>query len=196
MVISSLSSVDCDALTRVACDAAKLPSSSHSPAASRNFVVGESLSDYRGRHGRTQRSAQKMEILTMRRITALALVLAAVCWMSTSGEAAPAKDAMIGHMVYFQLNDNSPAAVAKMVAACDKYLKGHPGEVFYASGSLAKEMNRPVNDRDWDVALHLVFKSKADLDKYAEAPRHLQFIDENKTGWKKVRVFDSLIEGK
>ena len=114
----------------------------------------------------------------------------------TNSAAAPAKEPMIGHMVYFQLNDNSDDTVKKMVAACDKYLKGHPGEVFYAAGTLAKEMNRSVNDRDWDVALHLVFKTKADLDKYAEAPRHLQFIEENKAGWKKVRVFDSLIEGK
>ena len=114
----------------------------------------------------------------------------------TNSGAAPAKEPMIGHMVYFQLNNNSDDTVKKMVAACDKYLKGHPGEVFYAAGSLAKEMNRPVNDREWDVALHLVFKTKADLDKYAEAPRHLQFIEENKAGWKKVRVFDSLIEGR
>jgi len=132
----------------------------------------------------------------MRRIGTIALVFAVGNWLSTPSDAAPAKDGMIGHMVYFQLNENSDAAVAKMVAACDKYLKGHPGEVFYAAGSLAKEMNRPVNDRDWDVALQIVFKSKADHDKYADAPRHLQFIDENKSSWKKVRVFDSLIEPK
>jgi len=132
----------------------------------------------------------------MRRISILAMVFVASYWMTAPGEAAPAKDGMIGHMVYFQLNDNSPAAVSKMVAACDKYLKGHPGEVFYAAGGRAKELSRPVNDQDWDVGLHIVFKSKADHDKYAEAQRHLQFIDENKADWKKVRVFDSLIEGK
>ena len=136
----------------------------------------------------------------MRNKAIAALVLAGAvsltAWTIGATGAAPAKEPMIGHMVYFQLNDNSQAAVAKMVAACDKYLKGHPGEAFYAAGSLAKELNRPVNDRDWDVALHLVFKSKADLDKYADAPRHVQFIEENKAGWKKVRVFDSLIEGK
>jgi hypothetical protein len=132
----------------------------------------------------------------MRRIGLLALVFAAGYWLNAPSDAASAKDPMIGHMVYFTLNDNSPTAVSKMVTACDKYLKGHPGEVFFAAGSLAKELNRPVNDRDWDVALHIVFKSKADHDKYAEAPRHLQFIEENKAAWKKVRVFDSQIEGK
>jgi hypothetical protein len=99
-------------------------------------------------------------------------------------------------MVYFQLNDNSPAAIAKMVAGCDQYLKGHPGEIYYAAGTLAKELTRPVNDRDWEVALHLVFKTKADHDRYQDAPRHLKFIEEAKANIKKVRVFDSLIEGK
>ena len=127
---------------------------------------------------------------------ALTGALTLTAWTIGTSDAAPSKEPMIGHMVYFQLSDNSPAAVAKMVAACDKYLKGHPGEAFYAAGSLAKDFNRSVNDRDWDVALHLAFKSKADHDKYADAPRHLQFIEENKAGWKKVRVFDSLIEGK
>src|SRR5262249_50825547 len=110
-----------------------------------------------------------------------------------SGEAAVAEP-MIGHMVYFQLKDNSPEAVARMVAACKQHLKGHDGEVFFAAGSLAKDFAREVNDRDWDVALHIVFKTKADHDRYQEHPRHLRFIDENKENWKKVRVFDSQLE--
>src|SRR5262249_53333900 len=109
-------------------------------------------------------------------------------------EAAAAVEPMIGHMVYFTLNDNAPAKVQALVSACDKYLSKHPGEGFYAAGPLAKEVNRDVNDRDWDVALHLVFKTKADHDKYQDAPRHKQFIEENRANWKKVRVFDSLIQ--
>jgi hypothetical protein len=109
-------------------------------------------------------------------------------------EAAGAVEPMIGHMVYFTLNDNSPAKVQALVSACDKYLSKHQGEVYYSAGTLAKELKRDVNDVDWDVALHLVFKSKADHDKYQDAPRHTQFIEENKANWKKVRVFDSLIQ--
>jgi hypothetical protein len=132
--------------------------------------------------------------------TLLVLLLAfgAVLAVSTAwqGEAAPAAAAepMIGHMVYFALKDNSPEAVQKMVAACRKYLKGHDGEVFFAAGPRAKEFTREVNDQDWDVALHIVFKSKADHDKYQEHPRHVQFISENRENWKKVRVFDSACE--
>ena len=51
-----------------------------------------------------------------------------------------------------------------------------------------------MNDRDFDVALHVVFDSKASHDKYQEAPRHKQFIEEQQKNWKQVRVFDSWVE--
>ncbi len=81
-----------------------------------------------------------------------------------------------------------------MAVACKKYLTDHPGTVRFAVGTLAEEMKRDVNDRDFDVALHLVFKNKAAHDQYSKAQRHLTFIEENKDNWKKVRVFDSYLE--
>jgi Stress responsive A/B Barrel Domain len=101
---------------------------------------------------------------------------------------------MLSHDVYFSLKDNSPDAKKKLVAACRKHLSGHEGEVFFAAGTLAESLKREVNDREFDVALHIVFKDMASLEKYAVAKRHLQFIDENKDAWKKVRVFDSIVE--
>jgi hypothetical protein len=103
------------------------------------------------------------------------------------------KGPMLAHNVYFALKDNSADAKNKLVAACKKYLSKHPGEVFFAAGTLATELDRPVNDRDFDVALHIVFVDRASHDKYQDAPRHKQFIDENKDNWKKVRVFDSVV---
>ena len=47
-----------------------------------------------------------------------------------AAEAAPAGQ-MIGHMVYFTLNDASDAAKAKLVADCKKYLTNHPGEMYF-----------------------------------------------------------------
>ena len=44
---------------------------------------------------------------------------------------------MIGHMVYFSLKDNTPASKKKLVDACRKYLRGHPGTVYFAAGTLA-----------------------------------------------------------
>ncbi|NUQ65114.1 MAG: Dabb family protein [Pirellulales bacterium] len=100
---------------------------------------------------------------------------------------------MLSHDVYFSLTDNSPQAKETLVAACKKYLSGHPGTIWFAAGPLGEEFQRDVNDRDFDVALHLVFKNKAAHDQYATAERHLKFIEENKANWKKVRVFDSYV---
>ncbi|MBL8821295.1 MAG: Dabb family protein [Planctomycetia bacterium] len=101
---------------------------------------------------------------------------------------------MIGHMVYFTLKERTLSARQKLVSACQKYLKGHEGTVYFAAGTVAEEFSREVNDREWDVALHLVFRDKAAHDVYQDHPRHALFINENKDTWLKVRVFDSFIE--
>lgn len=102
---------------------------------------------------------------------------------------------MLSHNVFFSLNDSSDEAVNTLVSACRKYLKDHPGVVFFAAGTLAAEFTREVNQRDFDVALHVVFDNKESHDKYQTAESHLQFIAENKENWKAVRVFDSYVEG-
>jgi hypothetical protein len=102
---------------------------------------------------------------------------------------------MIVHNVYFRLKDRSPAARAALVAACRKYLPDHDGVVFFACGVVCDELAREVNDRDWDVGLHLVFANKAAHDVYQTTPAHEQFIAENKQNWDRVRVFDTLTEG-
>ncbi len=101
---------------------------------------------------------------------------------------------MLAHNVFFSLEDTSPAAVLALVADCHKYLAGHPGTVFYAAGTLSS-VDRPVSDRDYDVALHVVFTDRAALDAYAVAPAHQEFIARNKANWKRVRVFDSDVSG-
>ncbi len=98
---------------------------------------------------------------------------------------------MLAHNVFFTLADKSPAAVDKLVEACHTYLKDHPGCLFFAAGKLEPELARPVNDRDFDVALHVIFDSRESHDQYQSAARHDQFIAENKANWAQVRVFDS-----
>ena len=101
---------------------------------------------------------------------------------------------MLAHNVFFSLKDKSPEAKAKVINSAKTHLTGHAGTVFFAVGDLATELNRPVNDLDFDVALHIVFADKASHDIYQEAPRHHLFIDECKEGWAKVRVFDSYVD--
>lgn len=130
---------------------------------------------------------------------ASAVVVAATVWSwtdskSTQANAAEGGKRLLAHNVFFALNESSPEARQKLVDACKKYLTGHPGTVYFAVGTVAEELDRPVNDRDWDVGLHMVFADMAAHDAYQTAERHNQFIDENKSGWKKVRVFDSYVE--
>ena len=106
-------------------------------------------------------------------------------------EAADARGPHLVHNVFFTLKDNSAAAKKRLTQACRKYLTKHPGAVYFAAGPRAEELARDLNDRDFDVALTIVFRDKAAHDKYQEARRHKQFIAENKDNWKKVRVFDS-----
>jgi hypothetical protein len=100
---------------------------------------------------------------------------------------------MLAHHVYFRLQDDSPEAVDRLVASCKKYLRDHPGVVFFAAGTLEPELDRPVNVRDWQVALHVVFDSRASHDVYQTAPDHVRFIEENSPNWAEVRVFDSIV---
>jgi hypothetical protein len=101
---------------------------------------------------------------------------------------------MLSHDVYFTLQDASDAAADRLVVACHKYLKDHPGVLFFAAGRLAPEFQRPVNDRAFQVALHVVFTDKAAHDAYQQAPSHVKFIEENRANWAQVRVFDSYVE--
>ena len=98
---------------------------------------------------------------------------------------------MLVHDVFFTLEDASPAKVDELVAACHKYLKNHPGVEFFAAGKVGSEFARPVNDRMYNVALHVAFTDKAAHDVYQTTPDHLKFIEENKPNWRQVRVFDS-----
>lgn len=132
-------------------------------------------------------------LIKVRAIT-MAAVLVAALLVQQPGAAQGAKRAMLAHNVYFSLKDSSEGAKNRLVAACQKFLKAHPGEVFFAAGTLVDENKREVNDRNFDVALHIVFRTKADYDKYAVADRHKTFIAENEANWAKVRVFDSYVE--
>lgn len=100
---------------------------------------------------------------------------------------------MFAHNVFFSLNDGGPSAIQALVSDCHKYLSDHPGVVFYAAGTVS-DIDRPVSDRDYDVALHVVFTDRAAHDAYQAAPAHQEFIARNKENWKKVRVFDSDVD--
>ena len=96
-----------------------------------------------------------------------------------------AAEPQLSHMVYFKLKDNSDAATQKFVAACQEYLSDHEGTIYFSVGVMAKDLNRDVNDRDFDAALNLVFRDKAAHDKYSAHERHVKFIEKCKDSWSK-----------
>jgi hypothetical protein len=99
----------------------------------------------------------------------------------------------LAHMVYFKLKDSSGGNRAKLVASCKLLLSGHDGVEYFSTGSLAGDLNKEFNDRDFDVSLNLVFENKDAHDKYQESDRHKKFIEENLESIEKVRVFDSYL---
>lgn len=118
-----------------------------------------------------------------------------VGYLAASAADDPAADPEAGapvvHNVYFSLKDRSKESVDKLVADCKKYLAERPGVTYFACGAVSEGLDRPVNDRDWDVGLHVAFKDRASHDRYQEDPEHLKFIAENKDNWSRVRVFDT-----
>ncbi|MGL4464413.1 MAG: Dabb family protein [Planctomycetia bacterium] len=98
------------------------------------------------------------------------------------------------HNVYFTTVDDSPETVAKLVDTCNKHLAGIPGIVSFSAGPRAADLKREVNDVDFNVGLHVVFENRAAHDVYQDHADHLKFIEAGKPLWKKVRVFDALVE--
>ena len=123
--------------------------------------------------------------------TLSALTVVAGCGKPLAGECS--RQPALAHNVYFALHDSSSTARAQLVDACYAYLRDHPGVVFFAAGEIVTSHDRQVNVRDWDVGLHVVFKSKMYHDLYQEAEAHHLFIEENKANWKDVRVFDTFV---
>jgi hypothetical protein len=126
-------------------------------------------------------------------LAAIALVLLPQSAFSEPKADSPGAGPMLSHTVFFKLAEPSDEAREELVEACDEFLAGHPGTVFYAAGVRAGELDREVNDRDFDVSLQLVFEDKAAHDAYQKHPRHARFIEAHGETWAKVRVFDSWV---
>jgi hypothetical protein len=99
----------------------------------------------------------------------------------------------LAHNVYFSLKDRSAAKQQELIDGCRTYLTNHPGVIFCAFGHLS-DLKRDVNDRTFDIGLHVVFENRAAHDRYQTAPRHNEFVAKFKSNWAKVRVFDTDVE--
>ncbi len=126
-------------------------------------------------------------------ILALGLIASAAYALGAGPKAAVAAP-KLSHMVFFTLKDHTEKARETFIASCDKYLTNHEGAEFYSLGTQTDDVVEPgVGVKDFDIALHVIFASKEAEAAYLKHPRHLKFVDENKDGFAKVRVFDSYV---
>lgn len=121
------------------------------------------------------------------------LLPAFVLLMSSAVLAAPApsEDGPLAHMVFFKLSEPNNANRAALASACQKYLGDFDGVLYFSVGIRAKSPESETNATPFDVALHMVFKNQAALETYLTHPQHLAFIEEAKSLWSDVDVFDS-----
>jgi hypothetical protein len=133
-----------------------------------------------------------MEVVMPKSLIALCAVSLSAASLAAGDEARDdaKKGPQLAHTVFFTLKDASPAAREKLVEACRTYLTKHEGQSDFSVGVRGAEFARDVNDAEFDVAIHMVFRNKEAHDVYAKHERHLKFIAENQDNWKKVRVFD------
>lgn len=128
-------------------------------------------------------------------IALLLLVLVVSLAANVSARFTAKAERPLAHMVFFTLKDHSKEARAKFLDSCKKLLTGHEGTTYFSIGTMAEDADEPgVSVKDFDVALHVVFESKAAKDKYLVHPRHKQFVEDNRASFEKVRVFDSYLE--
>ena len=100
------------------------------------------------------------------------------------------------HNVYFSCKDASPEATQSLIDDCTTYLSKQAGVLSFSCGVLESGLDRPVNDRDFDVSLHILFETRADHDAYQIDEQHDVFIERNKDNWANVRVFDTIVKSK
>lgn len=107
-----------------------------------------------------------------------------------TGEAAAGTGPFV-HVVFFDLKPGtSPAASDKLVEDAYRLLAKIPTVRRLDSGPRVLEMQREVNDQTFSIGLAVYFDDKAGHDVYATHPLHVDFIEQNKEHWGKVRVFD------
>ncbi|MEX0727818.1 MAG: Dabb family protein [Planctomycetaceae bacterium] len=100
------------------------------------------------------------------------------------------KQGKLAHMVYFSLLDDSPEACQRIIDSAHELLTGIAGVEFLGIGTLIRDLDRPVNVRDFQVGIHVIFRDRAAHDAYQVHPQHQKFIADNKPNWKLARVFD------
>jgi hypothetical protein len=97
---------------------------------------------------------------------------------------------MFSHIVVFWTDPAQPNAVEELIAGANQYLKDIPGVLQFHVGQMSPSP-RPVVEQSYQVALNLVFPSKAAEQAYQVHPQHVEFVEKVfKRTCKKVVIYD------
>lgn len=104
-----------------------------------------------------------------------------------------AKEIPFFHQVYFKLTDRRVSTRQVFIEKIQKYLspKTHEGMTSLKVGLRAVEMQRRVNDQNFDVVMDMEFKSLESYVNYSQHPDHEKWITEVGSMSTHRRVFNS-----
>lgn len=98
---------------------------------------------------------------------------------------------MITHCVYFTLNDKSSETLSAFLEDSRMFGKNISEIQWIHVGTPMPGANRPIHDKDFDVAIVSAFASAQTLQAYLDHPDHVDYCERNKAIWKQLRVFDA-----
>lgn len=98
------------------------------------------------------------------------------------------------HTVYFWLNEDVDEASAKSFEDGVWSLEGIPSVKRMFVGPAASTPSRGVVDNSFDYALIVWFDDVAGHDIYQEHPIHLKFVEEQEAKFKRVQVYDNVLQ--
>jgi len=98
---------------------------------------------------------------------------------------------MLYHCVYFWLKPELTAAQRADFRRGVESLKGIKAVAKVSIGTPAGTTRRPVIDASYDVALIVECRDVAAEAAYQVDPLHLAFVEQFKTFWTRVQIYDS-----
>ncbi|MSR28271.1 MAG: Dabb family protein [Phycisphaerales bacterium] len=93
----------------------------------------------------------------------------------------------IHHVVFLKLKD--PGEIAALERSCNELLVPIPGVIEYASGRPV-DTGRAAVERDYDIAILVVFPTAAEYQAYLVHPNHDALVKEWKPRFASMRIYD------
>jgi hypothetical protein len=97
---------------------------------------------------------------------------------------------MFSHVVIFWTDTDDPQSADRLIAGAEQYLRPIPGVKSFHIGRMVKS-HRPVVEQSYQVALNLIFNTRAEQYAYQVHPLHIEFVEKVfKKACKRCVVYD------